>query len=144
MSEAAKTDQKQEEEKTIPCSSSTTFTSSDDDDDDDHDDAIGGAAASNRTRGKKNKELDLSFDLATSCVASAAATPGKLSDANALKLYGFYKQALEGDCLSSKPAIWDRKGRAKWCVVQGGAGTIDRKCCLFGKKKRFVSRFALL
>ena len=51
--------------------------------------------------------------LAASRVASFAASR-KLADADALRLYGFYKQALEGDCVSARPAIWDRKGRAKW------------------------------
>ena len=63
--------------------------------------------------GKRDKALDLAFDVAASRVASIAAS-AKLADADALRLYGFYKQALEGDCAASRPAIWDRKGRAKW------------------------------
>ena len=61
------------------------------------------------------KALDLAFALAASRVASIAASSQKLADADALRLYGLYKQALEGDCsAASRPAIWDRKGRAKW------------------------------
>ena len=81
-----------------PPSASTSFTSEDDDDD---------------QNGKRDKALDLAFDLAASRVASLAASK-KLADADALRLYGFYKQALEGNCSAARPAIWDRKGRAKW------------------------------
>lgn len=80
-----------------PPSASTSFTSEDDDEND----------------GKRDKALDLAFDLAARRVASFAASK-KLADADALRLYGFYKQALEGDCGAARPAIWDRKGRAKW------------------------------
>ncbi|OZJ03259.1 hypothetical protein BZG36_03516 [Bifiguratus adelaidae] len=31
-----------------------------------------------------------------------------------LKLYGLYKQASNGDCKTTRPAIWDAVGRAKW------------------------------
>ena len=83
-----------------PPSASTSFTS-----EENEDDRNGG--------GKRDKALDLAFDLAASRVASFAASK-KLADADALRLYGFYKQALEGDCTAARPAIWDRKGRAKW------------------------------
>ena len=83
-----------------PPSASTSFTS-----EEDCNDQNGG--------GKRDKALDLAFDVAASRVASFAASR-KLADADALRLYGFYKQALEGDCVASRPAIWDRKGRAKW------------------------------
>lgn len=87
-----------------PSAASTSFTS--EDDDEDHDRNGGGGK-------KRDKALDLAFDLAASRVASLAASK-KLADADALRLYGFYKQALEGDCVAARPAIWDRKGRAKW------------------------------
>lgn len=31
-----------------------------------------------------------------------------------LELYGLYKQALLGDCLQSKPGMFDVKGQFKW------------------------------
>lgn len=80
-----------------PSAATTSFTSEDCDD----------------QNGKRDKALDLAFDMAASRVASFAASR-KLADADALRLYGFYKQALDGDCVSARPAIWDRKGRAKW------------------------------
>lgn len=82
-------------------SASTSFISEEDDDEDETDGT------------RRDKALDLAFDLAASRVASFAASK-KLADADALRLYGFYKQALEGDCGVTRPAIWDRKGRAKW------------------------------
>lgn len=88
-----------------PSAASTSFTS-EEDEDEDHDRNGGGGK-------KRDKALDLAFDLAASRVASLAASK-KLADADALRLYGFYKQTLEGDCAAARPAIWDRKGRAKW------------------------------
>ena len=37
-----------------------------------------------------------------------------VSEDNMLKLYGLYKQALNGPCNISKPAFWDFTGKAKW------------------------------
>ncbi|CAN0489670.1 unnamed protein product [Scytosiphon promiscuus] len=31
-----------------------------------------------------------------------------------LVLYGLYKQACFGDCLSQRPGLFDPTGRAKW------------------------------
>lgn len=36
------------------------------------------------------------------------------SDETMLALYGYYKQAKEGDCSTPKPGVWDPKGRYKW------------------------------
>lgn len=50
------------------------------------------------------------FEKAVSFVSSS-----NLSDVDLqLKLYGFYKQALEGKCNQPKPALYDLKGRKKW------------------------------
>lgn len=55
--------------------------------------------------------LSAQFHRAVSFI-SGAHLPG---DVNLqLKLYGFYKQALEGKCNQPKPAMYDLKGRKKW------------------------------
>jgi len=36
------------------------------------------------------------------------------SNEELLELYGLYKQALLGDCLQSKPGMFDVKGQFKW------------------------------
>ena len=35
-----------------------------------------------------------------------------------LELYGLYKQATEGHCTAARPAIWNLRARAKWCVTR--------------------------
>ena len=37
-----------------------------------------------------------------------------------LELYGLYRQATEGSCTTARPAIWNLRARAKWCVRCGG------------------------
>lgn len=57
-----------------------------------------------------SKYLSAQFDKAVSFISSS-----NLSDVNMqLKLYGFYKQALEGKCNQPKPPIYDLKSRKKW------------------------------
>ena len=67
-------------------------------------------------------ELEAHFSAAADRVAAAAgggggaAAPGvALSTGDRLRLYGLYKQALEGPCSSGRPPFWDLQGRAKWC-----------------------------
>ncbi len=38
----------------------------------------------------------------------------KLDDDTKLSLYGYYKQATEGDCNIPEPNFWDLKGKAKY------------------------------
>ncbi|KAI9316116.1 acyl CoA binding protein-domain-containing protein [Dichotomocladium elegans] len=38
----------------------------------------------------------------------------QLANTQKLKLYGLYKQAIEGDCRASRPGLLDVVGRAKW------------------------------
>lgn len=57
-----------------------------------------------------SKHLSVQFDKAVSFISGS-----NLSDVDLqLKLYGFYKQALEGKCNKPKPLIFDIKGRKKW------------------------------
>ncbi|VVC24890.1 FERM/acyl-CoA-binding protein, 3-helical bundle,Acyl-CoA-binding protein, ACBP,Ankyrin repeat- [Cinara cedri] len=57
-----------------------------------------------------SKYLATQFDKAVSFI-----TGTNISDVDVqLKLYGFYKQALEGKCNLPKPPIYDLKGRKKW------------------------------
>lgn len=39
-----------------------------------------------------------------------------------LQLYGLYKQALLGDCLQSKPGMFDVKGQFKWKAWKDNKG----------------------
>lgn len=56
------------------------------------------------------KQLCTRFDKSVSFISAS-----NLSDVNLqLKLYGFYKQALEGKCNQPKPPLYDLKGRKKW------------------------------
>ncbi|XP_066138875.1 acyl-CoA-binding domain-containing protein 6-like [Euwallacea fornicatus] len=56
-------------------------------------------------------ELTVKFN---KCARHVQAISGSLSEQNLLQLYGFYKQALEGPCNTSKPSWYDLKGKAKW------------------------------
>lgn len=57
-----------------------------------------------------SKSLSAQFDKAVSFISGS-----NLSDVDMqLKLYGFYKQAIEGPCTLPKPPIYDLKGRKKW------------------------------
>ncbi|KAL9271169.1 Acyl-CoA-binding domain-containing protein [Drosera capensis] len=44
----------------------------------------------------------------------AKTLPDSTSDENKLILYGLYKQATVGDVNTSRPGIFDQKGRYKW------------------------------
>ena len=38
----------------------------------------------------------------------------QLDNDNLLSLYGYYKQAIDGDCNISCPSFWDLRGKAKY------------------------------
>lgn len=44
----------------------------------------------------------------------AKSLPDKTTNDDKLILYGLYKQATVGDCNTSKPGMFDPKGKAKW------------------------------
>eukprot|EP00744_Colponema_vietnamica_P002261 GILI01003585.1.p1 GENE.GILI01003585.1~~GILI01003585.1.p1 ORF type:complete len:102 (-),score=42.33 GILI01003585.1:65-337(-) len=50
------------------------------------------------------------FDLAAELVR----TLSDVSNENLLKLYGLYKQGTVGDNTTSRPGMFDMKGKAKW------------------------------
>lgn len=57
-----------------------------------------------------SKNLSAQFDKAISFISGS-----NLSDVDLqLKLYGLYKQAMEGKCNQPKPPMYDLKGRKKW------------------------------
>lgn len=57
-----------------------------------------------------SKNLSAQFDKAVSFISGS-----NLSDIDLqLKLYGLYKQAIEGQCNQPKPPMYDLKGRKKW------------------------------
>jgi len=48
------------------------------------------------------------------CVKHIQSIAGTIENDTLLKLYGFYKQSLEGPCNIPKPNWYDLKGKAKW------------------------------
>lgn len=55
--------------------------------------------------------LSAKFSKAASCIQSRAS---KLDNDTLLSLYGYYKQATEGACNTSKPSWYDMKAKTKW------------------------------
>eukprot|EP00051_Salpingoeca_urceolata_P014241 m.180881 g.180881 ORF g.180881 m.180881 type:complete len:114 (-) comp18024_c0_seq3:52-393(-) len=65
------------------------------------------------------------FELCVSFIGSAppeALPTSARSQASALKLYGWFKQANAGPCTKPKPSVFDPVGRQKW---QAWAGLAD-------------------
>jgi len=54
--------------------------------------------------------------------ARAEKLPKRPSNDQLLDLYGFYKQATEGDVTGSRPGMLDLKGRAKYDAWAGRKG----------------------
>jgi diazepam-binding inhibitor (GABA receptor modulating acyl-CoA-binding protein) len=61
-------------------------------------------------------------DAFENAAAAARSDLGGVSPDEQLELYGLYKQSVEGDCVSAKPAIWDMTARAKWHAWQAQVG----------------------
>jgi len=51
------------------------------------------------------------FEQAAADVKNVKTRP---SDEEMLKVYGLYKQATEGDCTTTRPGMFDLKGKYKW------------------------------
>jgi diazepam-binding inhibitor (GABA receptor modulator, acyl-CoA-binding protein) len=68
--------------------------------------------------------LQEDFDVAAE---EAKALPESTTNDDRLALYGLFKQATVGDNTTSKPGIFDPKGRAKWDAWenQKGKGSED-------------------
>ena len=52
-----------------------------------------------------------------------------------LSLYGYYKQSVEGDCMTEKPSFFDMKGGAKWNSWFENKG-MDKKTAM----KRYIRK----
>lgn len=63
--------------------------------------------------------LDKQFEQAQLDVKTLTKRP---SDMQLLDLYAFYKQATEGDNTTSKPGMFDIKGKFKWDTWKAKAG----------------------
>lgn len=69
-----------------------------------------------------SEQLSAQFNKAVSFVSGSG-----LSDVDLqLKLYGYYKQALEGKCDRPKPPIYDLKNRKKW-YAWSEAGSMSKE-----------------
>ena len=64
--------------------------------------------------------LQADFDKAAEDVKTKASS--NLSNDNKLALYGLYKQGTDGDISTSKPGVFDQKGRAKWSAWEKQKG----------------------
>ncbi len=69
---------------------------------------------------RKEKPLDEKFREAKTRVEALSRRP---SSDQLLDLYGFYKQATEGDVTASRPGMLDLKGRAKFDAWAKRKGT---------------------
>lgn len=63
--------------------------------------------------------IDKKFEQAQLDVKTLTKRP---SDMQLLDLYAFFKQATEGDNNTSKPGMFDIKGKFKWDAWKGKAG----------------------
>lgn len=59
-----------------------------------------------------SKDAQIKAEFEKSCNDIKSVTG--LDNETLLNLYGLYKQALEGNCNTSKPGFFDPKGQAKW------------------------------
>ncbi|MCO5607560.1 hypothetical protein L7F22_061757 [Adiantum nelumboides] len=59
----------------------------------------------------------------------ALALPSNTTDADKLILYGLFKQATDGEINTSRPGLFDMKGKAKWDAWKNFAGASS--CALF-------------
>ncbi|XP_076272555.1 acyl-CoA-binding domain-containing protein 6-like [Rhynchophorus ferrugineus] len=59
-------------------------------------------------------ESDVLGNKFNKCVKYIQGIAGTLNNEVLLKLYGFYKQSIEGPCNIPKPSWYDMKGKSKW------------------------------
>ena len=60
-------------------------------------------------------EADISlFEVAAKVVSDFGTSGQKMSNDQALELYGLFKQGNVGDVNTGRPGILDQKGRVKW------------------------------
>ncbi len=68
----------------------------------------------------KEKELVIKFEKAAKDIKDSGMN---LDNDTMLSLYGYYKQALEGDCNIAAPGFFDFKAKAKYDVWMQNKGT---------------------
>ncbi|CAH1396479.1 unnamed protein product [Nezara viridula] len=64
--------------------------------------------------------LDENFNTAAEDVKALQGTP---DDQELLEIYALFKQGTVGDCNTSKPGMFDFKGKAKWEAWNAKKGT---------------------
>lgn len=64
----------------------------------------------------KSDKLTEAFHCAANHLTNIAT---KLSNEDLLKLYGYYKQGIEGDCNTPKPSWYDMRAKSKWEAWNG-------------------------
>lgn len=69
----------------------------------------------------KNKDMSLDKQF-TQAQADTKTLTKRPSDSQLLDLYAFFKQATEGDNNTSKPGMFDIKGKFKWEAWKAKAG----------------------
>jgi diazepam-binding inhibitor (GABA receptor modulating acyl-CoA-binding protein) len=60
---------------------------------------------------KKEGDLEIKFNTAAADIKSSGIA---LDNDTLLTLYGYYKQAVEGDCTGDAPGFFDFKGKSKY------------------------------
>ena len=74
---------------------------------------------------KVDTDIVKEFSKACKDIKSAS----NLDNDTLLSLYGYYKQATDGDCNIEKPGFFDMKGGAKWVAWNDNKGT-DKKSAM--------------
>lgn len=69
--------------------------------------------------GVSSSEIQIAFDAVSSAVRASSAA---LSNEQMLELYGLFKQATHGDVTTSRPGMFDPRGRAKWDAWKARSG----------------------
>uniref|UniRef100_A0A069DNM0 Putative acyl-coa binding protein n=1 Tax=Panstrongylus megistus TaxID=65343 RepID=A0A069DNM0_9HEMI len=67
------------------------------------------------------------------------------NDEELLEIYALYKQATTGDCNTTKPGMFDFKGKAKWEAWNGkkGVGQDQAKESYIEKVKSLIATYGL-
>jgi len=61
-----------------------------------------------------SEELNNEFILMAKQIEENIKNNKSFSDDILLKLYGYYKQSVEGDCVTSSPQFWEIRAKTKW------------------------------
>jgi len=80
--------------------------------------------------------LDEKFQKAAEDLKNLKTRP---NDDELLEAYALYKQGCEGDCNTSRPGVFDLKGKAKWDAWNGKKGMPQEDA-----KQAYISRVGTL